>query len=154
MKKISKIKIKNNSQKKIVKSKTKIKIKTKTKAKTKTKTKTTKSNITLKAIKKTKSNKKNLKIIKLKSKNNQEKRVGLVTHYFNKIKVMAVKLQGPLSIGDTIRIKGGQGTNFKQKVSSLELNNEKIKQGKKGQTVGIKTKEKVREGYIVYKIIQ
>jgi len=154
MKKISKIKIKNNSQKKIVKSKTKIKIKTKTKAKTKTKTKTTKSNIALKAIKKTKSNKKNLKIIKLKSKNNQEKRVGLVTHYFNKIKVMAVKLQGPLSIGDTIRIKGGQGTNFKQKVSSLELNNEKIKQGKKGQTVGIKTKEKVREGYIVYKIIQ
>lgn len=154
MKKNSKIKIKNNSQKKIVKPKTKIKIKTKTKAKTKTKTKTTKSNIALKAIKKTKSNKKNLKIIKLKSKNNQEKRVGSVAHYFNKIKVMAVKLQGPLSIGDTIRIKGGQGTNFKQKVSSLELNNEKIKQGKKGQTVGIKTKEKVREGYIVYKIMQ
>jgi len=112
----------------------------------------TKSKIIVKKIRKNKPIIKN--IAKAKPKDIQEKRVGSVTHYFNKIKVMAVKLQGPLSIGDTIRIKGGQGTNFKQKIFSLELNNEKIKQGKKGQTVGIKTKEKVREGYIVYKIIQ
>jgi len=34
----------------------------------------------------------------------------------------------------------------------MEIDHEKIEKAKKGQSVGIKTKEKTREGYKVYKL--
>jgi len=61
-------------------------------------------------------------------------------------------LDGPLSIGDTIRIIGGENTDFTQEIKSMEMEHEKIKKAKKGQAIGLGIKEKVREGYKVYKI--
>ena len=55
-------------------------------------------------------------------------------------------------VGDTIRIKGGKETDFKQKIVSMEIDGKKIKKAKKGQQVGIKVKDKAREGYLVFKI--
>jgi len=80
------------------------------------------------------------------------KLIGKVTHYFDKIKVMIVELMESLKSGDTIRIIGGESTDFEQKVGSMEVNHKKINQAKKGESVGLETKEKVREGYKVYKI--
>lgn len=80
------------------------------------------------------------------------KLVGKVTHYFDKIKVAVIELAGPLKVGDTIRIIGGESTDFEQEVGSMEAEHEKIKQAKKGESVGLEIKEKVREGYKVYKI--
>jgi putative protease len=80
------------------------------------------------------------------------KLVGEVTHYFSKIEVAVIKLSAPLSIGDTIRIVGGENTDFSQTVESIEVEHEKIKKAKAGDEVGMKVKEKVREGYKVYKI--
>ena len=80
------------------------------------------------------------------------KLIGKVTHYFDNIEVMIVELIEPLKAGDTIRIIGGESTDFEQKVGSMEVEHKKIKQGKKGESVGLETKEKVREGYKVYKI--
>lgn len=80
------------------------------------------------------------------------KLIGKVTHYFDKIKVAIIELDGPLNVGDKIRIIGGESTDFDQTVESMEIEHEKIKKGKKGDSIGVETKEKVREGYKVYKI--
>jgi putative protease len=80
------------------------------------------------------------------------KLIGKVTHYFDKIKVMIVELTESLKSGDTIRTIGGESTDFEQKVGSMEVDHKKIKQGKKGESVGLEAEEKVREGYKVYKI--
>lgn len=82
----------------------------------------------------------------------KEKKIGKVTHYFDKIKVAAIKLTDSLSIGDTIRIVGGEDTDFKQKVVSMEFKCEKIKKANKGKEVGIRIKDRAREGYKVFKL--
>lgn len=82
----------------------------------------------------------------------KEKKLGKVTHYFDKVKVVAIKLTDNLSIGDTIRIVGGEKTDFEQKVVSMEVNGEKLKKAKKGKEVGIKVKNRAREGYKVFKV--
>jgi len=82
----------------------------------------------------------------------KEKKVGKITHYFDKIKVVVVKLSDDLSVGETIRIIGGENTDFKQKIVSMEFNGEKIKKAKKGKQVGIRVKDRAREGYKVFKV--
>lgn len=80
------------------------------------------------------------------------KLIGKVTHYFSNIEVAVIKLSAPLSLGETIRIVGGEETDFNQTVESMEVEHEKIKKAKKGDEVGIKVDQKVREGYKVYKV--
>jgi len=80
------------------------------------------------------------------------KLVGKITHYFSNIEVAVVELTSPLKIGDNIRIVGGQDTDFEQKVESLQIDHKDIKSAKKGDSVGMKVKQKVHEGYKVYKI--
>lgn len=80
------------------------------------------------------------------------KLIGKVIHYFSKIEVAVIKLDSPLSVGDTIRIIGGEATDFNQTVESMEVEHEKIEKAKKGDEVGLKMEQKVREGYKVYKV--
>jgi len=82
----------------------------------------------------------------------KEKKIGKITHYFDKVKVIVVKLSDELKVGDTIRIVGGESTDFKQKIVSMEIDGEKIKKAKKGKVIGIKVKERAREGYKIFKI--
>lgn len=79
------------------------------------------------------------------------KLIGTVTHYFANIDVGVIKLSAPLAKGDVIRIVGGQSTDFNQTVSSMQVDHEEITKAKKGNSIGLKVKEKVREGYRVYK---
>lgn len=78
--------------------------------------------------------------------------MGKITHYFSNIEVAVVNLSAPLKEGDEIRIVGGKETDFEQKVGSMQIDHEKVKSGKKGDSVGMKIDEKVHEGYKVYKI--
>lgn len=80
------------------------------------------------------------------------KLIGKVTHYFSKIEVAVIELSEGLSVGDTIRIVGGEDTDFSQTIESMEVEHEKIEKAKAGDSVGLKIKEKVREGYKVYKL--
>ena len=80
------------------------------------------------------------------------KLIGRVSHYFDKISVAVIELDVPLKVGESIRIVGGEATDFTQEVESMEVEHEKIKKAKKGDSVGLKIKEKVREGYKVYKV--
>lgn len=84
--------------------------------------------------------------------NKKLKLIGEITHYFSNIKVAVVELKSPLKAGDTIRIIGGEDTDFTQTVDSMEIEHKKIKKAKKGDSIGLKVKEKVREGYKVYKV--
>lgn len=80
------------------------------------------------------------------------KLVGRVTHYFDHIKVGVIKLTAPVVEGNEIRIMGGENTDFNQVVKSMQVDHKSIKKAKKGNSVGLKVKEKVREGYKVYKV--
>lgn len=78
--------------------------------------------------------------------------IGEITHYFGDIGVAVIKLDGTLKVGDEIRVVGGVDTDFTQEVKSMEVDHEKIEKAKSGDEVGLKVKEKVRDGYEVYKV--
>ena len=63
-----------------------------------------------------------------------------------------VDLSSPIKEGDEIRIVGGENTDFNQEVESMQIDHEKVKSAKKGDSVGIKVNEKVHEGYRVFKV--
>mgnify|MGYP000210641285 CR=1 FL=1 len=88
----------------------------------------------------------------IKKTSKKEQLIGEVTHYYGEIKVAVIQLKKPLSVGDTIRITGGEDTDFTQEVKSMEVDHEKIKKAKAKKEVGMKVKKKVRDGYKVYKI--
>lgn len=81
----------------------------------------------------------------------KEERVGVVSHYFGHAGVAAVVLEGGLSVGDTIHIKGHL-TDFTQTVESIQIEHKNIPEAKEGEDVGIKVKEHVREHDVVYKV--
>ena len=78
--------------------------------------------------------------------------IGEIIHYFGKIKVAIVKLNKGLKVGDAIRVIGGKGTDFKQKVKSMEIDYKKIQKAKPKDKIGLKLAKKAREGYKIYKI--
>ncbi|MBU2578556.1 hypothetical protein KKA09_00305 [Patescibacteria group bacterium] len=84
-------------------------------------------------------------------KTKKEELIGEISHYFDNVKVAVVDLKKNLKIGEIIRIKGGEKTDFTQEVKSMESEHEKMEKAKKGDSIGIKVKEKVREGYKVYR---
>lgn len=81
-----------------------------------------------------------------------EKEVGLVTHFFSKIDVAVIKLKDELSVGDKILFRGST-TNFDQIVKSMQIERESVEKAKAGQSIGLKVKDKVRENDVVYKEI-
>jgi len=80
------------------------------------------------------------------------KLIGRISHYFSNIEVAVLDLMAPLKDGDKIRITGGEATDFEQEVKSMQIEHEQVKSAKKGDSVGMKVKEKVHEGYKVFKI--
>ena len=81
----------------------------------------------------------------------KEKRIGVVSNYFDHVKVAAIKLTGGLSVGDKVKLSGGE-TEFEQPIKSMQIQHEKVTSAKKGDEIGIKVKEKVRKGYSVFKV--
>ena len=80
------------------------------------------------------------------------KPIATVTHYFPHVRVAVLKLSGPLNQGDEIRLTGGTHTDFNQTVDSMQVDHKAVKKAKKGQSVGLKVNEKVREGYRVFRV--
>ena len=77
--------------------------------------------------------------------------MGEITHFFPKVKAAVLKAKIPLSIGDNIWIKG-HTTNFKQIVTSMQINRVPINNAKKGDEIGLLVVSRVRHGDIVYKL--
>ncbi len=79
----------------------------------------------------------------------KEKMLGRVEHYFDKISVAAIAVKAPFKVGDSIHIKG-HTTDFSQPVESLQIEHASVEKVKKGDDVGMKVKEHVRQHDIVY----
>jgi len=79
--------------------------------------------------------------------------IGKVTHFFNGISVAVIELIDKIAVGDTIHIKGAT-TDFVQKVESMEINHKKVEEAGYGDSIGLKVKERVREGDRVYKVVE
>jgi len=79
------------------------------------------------------------------------KLIGKISHYFGNIGVAVIELSDTLKTGETIRIVGGE-TDFEQTVDSMEVDHKKVEKAKKGDGIGVKVSQKVREGYKVFKI--
>ena len=80
-----------------------------------------------------------------------EKEIGKVTHFFDKISVMVIKLTDKLAVGDTIKVKRGD-EEFEEKVKSMQVEHENISKAKKGDEVAIKVGSPTKEGAAVYKV--
>ena len=79
------------------------------------------------------------------------KLIGKITHYFDKAGAAVVELSGVLKTGDEIRIAGGE-VDFTQSVESMQIDRQSVNSAKSGDSIGLKVKEKVRDGYKVYKL--
>ncbi|MGA3292011.1 MAG: hypothetical protein ABSC49_02575 [Candidatus Microgenomates bacterium] len=79
-------------------------------------------------------------------------KVGRVTHYYDKIGVAIVEVDAPLAVGDEIKfVRGGEDVG-KEKVESIQIEHEKKDSAGKGDVVGLKVNEAVKEGTEVFKI--
>jgi putative protease len=83
----------------------------------------------------------------------EKKLIGKITHYFGNLGVGVIDLVDSLKVGDKISIEGAT-TNFQQEVKSMQIDRKDIEEAKKGDDIGIKLSDKVREGDQVFKIIE
>jgi len=81
----------------------------------------------------------------------EEKPVGKVIHFYDKISVAVIELGAGLKVGDKIKFKHGQDE-FEQTVDSMQIEHEQIQAAKKGQAIGMKTAQPVHEGTEVFKV--
>lgn len=81
------------------------------------------------------------------------KYIGRVTHFFEHPSAGIIELtEDGLKIGDRIKIKG-HTTDFEQSVDSMQIEHEDIEEAKKGDVIGVKVKDRVREHDVVYKAV-
>lgn len=80
-----------------------------------------------------------------------KKPIGEITHFFTDINVAVIKLSGTLKAGEKILIEGAT-TNFEQAANSMQIEHKEVKEAKKGDSIGLKVKERVREGDKVYRV--
>jgi len=78
-------------------------------------------------------------------------KVGKVTHYYDNIGVAILELEDTLKVGDRIKFEG-HGADFEQEVTSLQVNHKQVEKASKGEMIGMKTDQKVREGTDVEKV--
>ncbi|MDD3480670.1 MAG: translation elongation factor-like protein [Patescibacteria group bacterium] len=78
-----------------------------------------------------------------------EKEIGKVTHYFSEIGVAVFKLNGAISVGNEVKIQG-HTTDFTQEITEMQVDHKSVEKAGKGDDVGVKVKDKVREGDTVY----
>lgn len=77
--------------------------------------------------------------------------IGRVTHYYKNVGVAAVELSDTLNVGDVIHIKG-HTTDLEQKVESIEMEHKQVANAARGQVIGLRVKDYVREHDMVYRV--
>lgn len=80
----------------------------------------------------------------------KEKEIGKVVHWYGKINVAVVKLAAGLKVGDAVKVRHGE-TEFEDTVSSMQLDHEAVKTGKKGQEIAIQLSQEAKDGALVFK---
>lgn len=75
--------------------------------------------------------------------------IGKITHYYNKIGVAVVLLLKPLCVGDKVKISG-HDKEFIQEVTSMQIEHKEVRKAKKGDDIGLKVDQPVKEGDVIY----
>ncbi|MGD0976765.1 MAG: hypothetical protein ABR875_00510 [Minisyncoccia bacterium] len=78
----------------------------------------------------------------------KEKEIGIVIHWYDKIKVAVVRLSAPLKIGDAVKVRHGEDE-FDATINSIQVNHENVKGGKKGEEVAVELPQKAKEGSVL-----
>jgi len=81
------------------------------------------------------------------------KRVGEVTHYFDRINVAAILLSDTLRKGDHVHFLG-HGSDFSQEITSLQLEHASIETAQKGQEIAVKVVKPVKQHTSVFLITE
>lgn len=81
------------------------------------------------------------------------KLVGVITHFYPKVSVVAVQLVSDVRIGDEIIIDG-KTSYSRQKIESIEKSGKKLERAGKGEVVGIKLKDKARKNDSIYAVVK
>jgi putative protease len=81
----------------------------------------------------------------------ERQEIGQVTHFYSKIGVAIIRLDSTLKVGERIAIVGST-TDLEQEVKSMQVEHQSIGEAKAGDLVGLKVKDKVREGDTVFSI--
>lgn len=79
-------------------------------------------------------------------------KIGIVTHYYDKIGVAIVALDGLLAKGDKVRFTKNGEYLFEQEIIEIQVGHEKLESANKGVLVGLKTLEIVPEGTEIFKL--
>lgn len=82
-----------------------------------------------------------------------EKRIGKITHYFDRIGVAVLELEDGLKVGDSIHITGRQ-TDLTQQVDSIEIEHKKMQAVGAGADVALKVYKPVRKGDAIYRVLE
>ncbi len=81
-----------------------------------------------------------------------EEIIGKVSDFFARPVVAAIELTAALKLGDKIHIKG-HTTDLELSVDSMQIDNAPVQAAKAGDSIGVKTSERVRTGDTVYKVV-
>ena len=73
-----------------------------------------------------------------------EKEVGKVTHFYDKLSVGVIELSGSLKTGEKIHIQGTHD-DFDQVLESMQLDHKDVKSAKKGEVIAIKVDKPVHK---------
>ncbi len=71
--------------------------------------------------------------------------IGKVTHWYDKLGVAVIKLEGPLNVGDTVKVSRGDDE-FEETISSMQIDHAEVSGGKKGDEIAVKLSQKAKEG--------
>jgi putative protease len=76
--------------------------------------------------------------------------IGSVSHYFGHLSVAAIRLTGPLAVGDRIHIRG-HTTDLVQTVDSIEIEHERVDRAGPGDDAAITVADHVREHDLIFR---
>lgn len=79
------------------------------------------------------------------------KRVGNVTHYFDHLNVAVLALTEGIRVGETLHFLG-HSTDFKQQVTSLQIEHKAVEVAKPGEDVAMKVDQRVHPNDAIFRI--
>ena len=82
-----------------------------------------------------------------------EVEIGKVTHFYNHLGVAVLELVEGLKLGDKIHIYG-HATDFKQRVTSMEVDHHTVLWVKPGENLAIRVLQPVHVHDVVYRVVE
>ena len=81
-----------------------------------------------------------------------EIKIGKVRHFFPKISVAVVELNGTLRRGDKVALIAKTGERFEQVVESMQIEKKQVTEAGSGQSIGLKVSKEPKTNSDVVKV--